>query len=50
MFAAGLLAAGVVVWRRSPGPAEPATLTPLKAAVPMVLAAAAIATIALMGR
>jgi hypothetical protein len=50
MFAAGLLAAGGVLWRIAPGPAEPATLTPLKAAVPMVLAAAAIAAIALLGR
>jgi len=50
MLAAGLIGAGVVLWRAQPPPAEPATLTPLKAAVPMALAAAAIGAIALMGR
>jgi hypothetical protein len=50
MLAAGLLAAGVVVLRRTPPPSEPATLSPFAAAIPMVLATAAICAIVLMGR
>jgi len=50
MLAAGLLGAGIVLWRAKPPPAEPATLTPWGAAVPIALAAAAIGAIVLMGR
>ncbi len=50
MFVAGLLGACLVLWRARPAPAESAPLTPLGAAIPMVLAAAAIGAIALIGR
>ena len=50
MLAAGLLAAGLALWRAKPAPVEPATLTPLAASIPMTLAAAAIGAIALVGR
>src|SRR5262245_31062672 len=50
LLSAGLLAAGFSLWRAQPLPSEPAKLTPLKAAVPMALAAATIAVIALIGR
>ena len=50
MFAAGLLGAGMVLWRATPAPSEPAQLTPSGAAIPVALAAAAIGGIALMGR
>jgi len=50
MLAAGLLGAGIVLWRARPAPAEPATMTPWGAAVPIALAAAAIGAIALMGK
>jgi hypothetical protein len=48
LFAAGLLAAILVLWRSKPDPAEPETLTPLRAAIPVVLAAAVVGTIALL--
>lgn len=50
MFAAGLIAAAGVLWRAKPAPAEPAPLTPLAAAVPIILAAASLGCIALLGR
>ena len=50
MLAAGLLAAAVVVLRRHPPPGEPATLSPLAAAVPMAVAAAALGAISMMGK
>jgi hypothetical protein len=50
MLAVGLLAAGVVVLRRTPPPSEPATLSPLAAAIPMALAAAALGAIVWLGR
>ena len=48
MFAAGLIGAGVVLWRANPPPGEPGTLSSLGAVVPMVLAAAAMGCLALM--
>jgi hypothetical protein len=50
MFVAGLLGAAVALWRSRPQPAEPATLTPIAAAIPMALAAAVIGGIAMLGR
>ncbi|HTF56361.1 MAG TPA: hypothetical protein VK661_03760, partial [Planctomycetota bacterium] len=49
MLAAGLIAAGFVLWRAKPVP-EPAELKPWPVVVAGSLAAAAIAVIALMGR
>ncbi|HEY3227150.1 MAG TPA: hypothetical protein VGK61_09180 [Planctomycetota bacterium] len=49
MLAAGLIAAGLVLWRAKPV-AEPAELRPWPVAVAGSLAAAAIATIALLGK
>ena len=50
LLAAGLLGAGIFLWRANPAPSEPATLTPMSAAIPMALAAAAIGAIAWMGK
>ncbi|HEU4339655.1 MAG TPA: hypothetical protein VFS19_06265 [Planctomycetota bacterium] len=48
MLAAGLVGAGLVLWRAKPPPAKPSRLTPVRAVVPIVLAAAAIGCLALL--
>ena len=50
LFGAGLLASAAVLWRAQPQPRDPEPLRPLHAIIPLVLAAATLGAIALMGK